>query len=89
VAKIEKGNIFYSPFSIHVIMFMASTGAASKTFDEMVATLHLNETTHSLEAYGKLLEALTVSLLCHISCIYITFFEFKYKLFYYLLILQL
>ncbi|KAL4148666.1 hypothetical protein QTP88_002838 [Uroleucon formosanum] len=59
VAKTETGNIFYSPFSIHVIMFMASTGAASKTFDEMVATIHLNETTHSLEAYGKLLEHLT------------------------------
>jgi len=65
VAKTETGNIIYSPFSIHVIMFMASTGAASKTFDEMVATIHLNETTHSLEAYGKLLENLTVSLLCH------------------------
>jgi len=41
---------------------MASTGAASKTFDEMIATIHLNETTHSLEAYGKLLEDLTVSI---------------------------
>jgi len=67
VAKTETGNIFYSPFSIHVIMFMASTGAASKTFDEMVVTMHLNDTTHSLEAYGKLLEELTVSLLFHNS----------------------
>ena len=33
LAKTETGNIFYSPFSIHVIMFMASVGAASKTFD--------------------------------------------------------
>ena len=29
------------------------------------ATIHLNETTHSLEAYGELLENLKVSLLCH------------------------
>ncbi|KAL5232727.1 hypothetical protein ACI65C_000137 [Semiaphis heraclei] len=59
VAKIETGNIFYSPFSIHVIMFMASSGAASKTFDEMIATIHLNKTTYSLEAYKTLLEDLT------------------------------
>jgi len=62
VAKTETGNIFFSPFSIHVIMFIASVGAASKTFDEMVATIHLNETTYSLEAYRQLLEDLTVSL---------------------------
>lgn len=42
-------------------MFMASIGAASKTFDEMMTTIHLNKTTHSLEAYSKLLEDLTVS----------------------------
>ncbi|XP_025205520.1 serpin B4-like isoform X6 [Melanaphis sacchari] len=58
LAKTEKGNIFYSPFSIHVIMFMASVGAASKTFDEMIATIHLNKTTHSLESYRNLLEDL-------------------------------
>ncbi|NP_001156102.2 serine protease inhibitor 4-like isoform X1 [Acyrthosiphon pisum] len=59
VAKTETGNIFYSPFSIHVIMFIASIGAVAKTFDEMVATIHLNETTYSLEAYRQLLEELT------------------------------
>lgn len=41
---------------------MASIGAASKTFDEMIATLHLNKTTHSLEAYQNLLEDLTVNI---------------------------
>lgn len=61
LAKRENGNIFYSPFSIHLIMFLASVGAASKTFDEMMATMHLNETTHSLENYRNLLEELTVS----------------------------
>lgn len=61
MAKTERGNIFYSPFSIHLIMFMASSGAASKTFDEIVATLHLNKTTYSLEAYKQLLEDITVS----------------------------
>jgi len=63
LAKTEKGNIFFSPFSIHVIMFMASMGAASKTFDEMIKTIHLNETTHSKEGYRNLLEDLLVSVL--------------------------
>jgi serpin B len=58
LAKTEKGNIFYSPFSIHVIMFMASIGAASKTFDEMINTIHLNKSTHSMESYKQLLEDL-------------------------------
>ncbi|XP_060881642.1 serpin B4-like isoform X2 [Metopolophium dirhodum] len=58
VDKTDEGNIFFSPFSIHVIMFMASMGAASKTFDEMINTIHLNETTHSMEGYRKLLEDL-------------------------------
>lgn len=44
-------------------MFMASIGAASKTFDEMMTTIHLNKTTHSLEAYSKLLDDLTVRIL--------------------------
>lgn len=44
-------------------MFMASVGAASTTFDEMISTIHLNKTTHSLEAYKELLEELIVSLL--------------------------
>ncbi|XP_015375358.1 PREDICTED: serpin B4-like isoform X4 [Diuraphis noxia] len=58
LAKTETGNMFYSPFSIHVIMFMASVGAASKTFDEMINVIHLNKTTHSMEAYKNLLEDL-------------------------------
>jgi len=62
LAKTEKGNLFYSPLSIHVIMFMASVGAAAKTFDEMIATIHLNKTTHSLEAYKNLLEDLVASI---------------------------
>jgi len=62
LAKTETGNIFFSPFSIHVIMFMASVGAASKTFDEMINTIHLNKTTHSMEGYKKLLEDLLVSI---------------------------
>jgi len=64
MAKTEKGNIFYSPFSIHLIMIMASAGIASNIFDEIVAILHLNKTTYSLEAYRQLLEDLTVSLSC-------------------------
>lgn len=63
LAKTNNGNLFYSPFSIHMIMFMASVGAASTTFDEMIKTIHLNKTTHSLEAYKNLLDELTVSIL--------------------------
>lgn len=44
-------------------MFMASVGAAANTFDEMVATIHLNKTTHSLEAYKNLLDDLIVRIL--------------------------
>ncbi|XP_008190237.1 serpin B4 isoform X2 [Acyrthosiphon pisum] len=58
LAKTDEGNIFFSPFSIHVIMFMASIGAASKTFDEIINTIHLNKTTHSMEGYRELLEDL-------------------------------
>jgi len=43
-------------------MFMASVGAVSKTFDEMIATIHLNKTTHSLDAYSRFLEDLIASL---------------------------
>lgn len=39
---------------------MASIGAVSKTFDEMISTIHLNKTTHSLEEYRNLLNHLTV-----------------------------
>jgi len=42
---------------------MASVGAASKTFDEMINVIHLNKTTHSMEAYKNLLEDLLVSIL--------------------------
>lgn len=52
--------MIYSPFSIHVIMFMASVGADSNTFDEIMATIHLNKSNYSLEAYSDLLEDLAV-----------------------------
>lgn len=42
-------------------MFMASMGATAKTFDEMITTIHLNKSTHSMEAYKNLLEELIVS----------------------------
>lgn len=70
MAKYETGNIFYSPFSIHVIMFMASVGAASKTFDEITAIIHLNKNNHSMEAYKILLENLTMVTVYNIWDIY-------------------
>lgn len=47
-------------------MFMASVGAASKTFDEMIATIHLDKNTHSMEAYRQLLVDLTVSIFFYV-----------------------
>lgn len=41
---------------------MASTGAVSKTFDEITATMYLSKTTHSPEAYRHLLDV-TVSII--------------------------
>lgn len=54
--------MFYSPLSVHVIMFMASTGADSKTLDEITATVCVNNSNNLLEAYKKLLGELTVSI---------------------------
>lgn len=60
-------------------MFMASTGTASKTYDEIIATLHLNKTTHSLEAYQNLLEHLTVNIYDQIGII-IIYFMYKFMI---------
>ncbi|XP_050527349.1 leukocyte elastase inhibitor-like isoform X2 [Daktulosphaira vitifoliae] len=54
----QDGNIIYSPFSIHVIMFMASVGAAGKTFDEIINTIYLTKDNHLLDAYKELLDNL-------------------------------
>lgn len=70
------GNIFYSPLSIHVLMFMASIGAVSNTFDEILATIHLNKSNDLLEAYKELLNNLMVS--TPVICIFIfqdTYFQ--------------
>src|SRR5262245_18203104 len=37
----EKGNIFFSPYSIHTALAMTATGAKGNTRDEMVKVLHL------------------------------------------------
>lgn len=65
--KTSTGNMIYSPFSIHVIIFMASVGADSKTFEEMIAAIHLSKSNYSLEAYSDLLEDLTVKYITYIS----------------------
>ncbi|XP_050430575.1 uncharacterized protein LOC126839339 [Adelges cooleyi] len=54
----QDGNIFYSPLSIHLVMFMASIGAAAKTLDEIVNTLHLTKNNTALDAYKELLDNL-------------------------------
>ncbi len=37
----EKGNIFFSPYSVHTALAMTTTGAKGITRDEMVKVLHL------------------------------------------------
>lgn len=62
LAMTGNGNIFYSPLGIHAIMFNASIAANSKTFDEIITAINLNEATYSQNAYSELLEKLTVSI---------------------------
>lgn len=52
-------------------MFMAIMGAASKTYDEIMATLHLNKNTIDLlKKYNDLLKNLLVSIkICFCSSI--------------------
>jgi serpin B len=37
----EPGNLFFSPFSIHIALAMTADGARGETLDEMVKVLHL------------------------------------------------
>src|SRR5262249_50782834 len=37
----EKGNVFFSPYSVHTALSMTATGAKGNTRDEMVKVLHL------------------------------------------------
>ncbi|VVC24911.1 Serpin domain,Serpin, conserved site [Cinara cedri] len=59
LAEIETGNIIYSPLSIHVIMFMTSIGAVSKTLDEIIKTIHLTNIKYSVEDYSAMLKRIT------------------------------
>jgi serpin B len=49
----EKGNTFFSPFSISTALAMTSAGARGKTLDEMKAVLHLPDNPHA--TFGNLL----------------------------------
>jgi len=52
----EKGNIFFSPYSVSSALAMTSAGAKGKTLEEMNATLRLPKEAH--KHYGELLTAL-------------------------------
>ena len=44
----EKGNVFFSPYSVHSALAMTSTGARGNTRDEMARVLHLPEEQNAL-----------------------------------------
>jgi serpin B len=50
----EKGNIFFSPYSIHAALGMTATGAKGQTRDEMVNVLHLPADQAKVLASGDL-----------------------------------
>jgi serpin B len=55
----EKGNLFFSPFSIETALAMTSAGARGTTLDEMAKVLHLPKEPHA--ALGDLIGKLNPS----------------------------
>jgi serpin B len=56
LAKVEKGDLFFSPFSIEAALAMTAAGAKGDTLDEMRKTLHLPTDPHA--AFGTLINHL-------------------------------
>ena len=54
LSESEKGNIFFSPYSIHTALGMTATGAKGTTRDQMVKVLHLPEDEQKGLASGDL-----------------------------------
>ena len=50
----EKGNLFFSPYSIHTALGMTATGAKGTTRDQMVKVLHLPADEQKALASGDL-----------------------------------
>lgn len=59
IAKKEKGNIFFSPFSISTALAMTYAGADGKTAEEMASTMHFNANNEEFHmSYGNYLKTL-------------------------------
>lgn len=56
IARDEKGELFFSPFSIETALAMTSAGAKGGTLNEMQKTLHLPPEPHA--AFGELIRHL-------------------------------
>ena len=55
----EKGNVFFSPFSISTALAMTYAGANGETADEMAKTMHFEANTEDFHmSYGGYLQAL-------------------------------
>src|SRR5215216_192065 len=50
----EKGNLFFSPYSVHAALAMTATGAKGTTRDQMVKALHLPVDEQKVLASGDL-----------------------------------
>lgn len=61
LAAQQKGNLFFSPGSIHTALAMTYTGADGNTAKQMAAILHLDQPAAQIaDAYGELLRELKI-----------------------------
>ncbi len=61
LARQETGNLFVSPFSVHVAMSMVQAGARDKTAKEMQAVLHLPDQADRSSVFLDMLRSMQVN----------------------------
>ena len=61
LARQESGNLFVSPFSVHVALSMVQAGAHNKTANEMQAVLQLPDQTDRASVFLNMLRSMQVN----------------------------